>query len=62
MWGCVLCRRVLKRAFDTWSEPSQLTVNYDPTNPDIRVSFWSREHGDGDGNAFDGEGRNHDPV
>ncbi|KAL8578236.1 hypothetical protein ACOMHN_040997 [Nucella lapillus] len=49
--------RTLKKVFDTWSGPSQLTVNYDPVNPDIRVSFWSREHGDGDGNAFDGKGR-----
>ncbi|XP_076472571.1 stromelysin-2-like [Babylonia areolata] len=49
--------RTLKKAFDTWSKPSQLTVNYDPLNPDIRVSFWSREHGDGNGNAFDGKGK-----
>ncbi|KAL8571084.1 hypothetical protein ACOMHN_010545 [Nucella lapillus] len=49
-------RTALKKAFEVWSEPSQLTLTFDPVNPDIRVSFLQREHGDGRTNAFDGRG------
>ncbi|KAK7497954.1 hypothetical protein BaRGS_00010825 [Batillaria attramentaria] len=49
--------RALKKAFDTWSEPSKLSLTYASVNPDIRVAFLSRDHGDGNGNAFDGRGK-----
>lgn len=50
-------REIFAEAFRRWSQPSQLTVSKTSKLGDIEIIFASRNHGDGDANAFDGRGR-----
>ncbi|KAH9499345.1 hypothetical protein Btru_003829, partial [Bulinus truncatus] len=47
---------VLSEAFRRWSQPSEIRVTKTSSSPDIELIFVSRNHGDGDYNAFDGKG------
>uniref|UniRef100_K1R2Q8 50 kDa hatching enzyme n=1 Tax=Magallana gigas TaxID=29159 RepID=K1R2Q8_MAGGI len=46
-----------RKALRTWSRYSNLRFKYTRKRPDIRILFARYEHGDGDYNAFDGQGR-----
>ncbi|XP_059167151.1 matrix metalloproteinase-9-like [Physella acuta] len=55
--SCLLnIRQIFAEAFRRWSMPSQLTVSKSSKVGDIDIIFASRNHGDGDANAFDGRG------
>ncbi|XP_055864274.1 matrilysin-like [Biomphalaria glabrata] len=47
---------IFNEAFRRWSEPSEMNVTRGTRSPEIEMIFVSRNHGDGDGNAFDGKG------
>ncbi|XP_067658480.1 matrix metalloproteinase-19-like [Haliotis asinina] len=46
----------LKRVFDIWASPANLTIVHNITDADIDVVFGRGSHGDGNQYAFDGSG------
>lgn len=50
------CRKIFRKALRIWSRYSNLRFKYTRKKPDIRILFARYEHGDGDYNAFDGQG------
>uniref|UniRef100_A0A8W8MZ97 Peptidase metallopeptidase domain-containing protein n=1 Tax=Magallana gigas TaxID=29159 RepID=A0A8W8MZ97_MAGGI len=53
----ILQWKIFRKALRTWSRYSNLRFKYTRKRPDIRILFARYEHGDGDYNAFDGQGR-----